>query len=217
MFGDNESVVNSSILPHAKLHKRHNALSFHRVREAIASGVYVFAHISGENNPADILSKHWGYSSVWHMLKALMFVTGDTVHSPGKLDRGGEGDNSTDNHAPDRSCESGSVSVHTRKKKVKKSNVSTDGVHPDNRSHRVTKSAKLTWRDPSESQSTRHDLLDPRDQDLNLFSHAAQPIKSTENIPHDRDARSTYPIRLNTCSILETIGEDLERRGMNLR
>jgi hypothetical protein len=59
MFGDNESVMNSAILPHAKLHKRHNALSFHRFREAIASGNYAFIHIPGENNPADILSKHW--------------------------------------------------------------------------------------------------------------------------------------------------------------
>ena len=39
MFGDNKSVVDSSTLPHAKLHKRHNALSFHRVREAIVSKV----------------------------------------------------------------------------------------------------------------------------------------------------------------------------------
>ena len=31
LFGDNESVVNSATQPHAKLHKRHNALSFHRV------------------------------------------------------------------------------------------------------------------------------------------------------------------------------------------
>jgi len=31
MFGDNESVVNSASTPHAKLHKRHTALSFHRV------------------------------------------------------------------------------------------------------------------------------------------------------------------------------------------
>ncbi len=31
IFGDNESVVNSSSVPHAKLHKRHTALSFHRV------------------------------------------------------------------------------------------------------------------------------------------------------------------------------------------
>jgi len=29
MFGDNTSVVDSSTIPHAKLHKHHNALSFH--------------------------------------------------------------------------------------------------------------------------------------------------------------------------------------------
>ena len=40
MFGDNESVVNSSVQVHAKLHKRHNMLSFHRVCEAIASTVF---------------------------------------------------------------------------------------------------------------------------------------------------------------------------------
>ena len=29
MFGDNKSVVDSSTVPHSKLAKRHNALSFH--------------------------------------------------------------------------------------------------------------------------------------------------------------------------------------------
>jgi hypothetical protein len=38
MFGDNKSIINSSTQPHSKLHKRHNALSFHCVCEAIASG-----------------------------------------------------------------------------------------------------------------------------------------------------------------------------------
>ena len=61
MFGDNESVVNSASIPHAKLHKRYIALSFHRVREAIASGVISFRYLSGKDNPADVLSKHWGY------------------------------------------------------------------------------------------------------------------------------------------------------------
>ena len=36
-FGDNKSVVNSSNQVHAKLHKRHTALSFHQVREEMAS------------------------------------------------------------------------------------------------------------------------------------------------------------------------------------
>ena len=39
LFGDNESVVNSASQPDARLHKRHVALSFHRVREAMAAGI----------------------------------------------------------------------------------------------------------------------------------------------------------------------------------
>ena len=78
MFGDNRSVVDSSTLPHAKLHKRHNALSFHRVREAIASKVVQFYHIPGDINPADILSKHWGYTQIWDILKPILFWEGDT-------------------------------------------------------------------------------------------------------------------------------------------
>ena len=79
MFGDNKSVVDSSSKPHAVLHKRHTALSFHRVREAIASKVIVFHHINGDINPADILSKHWGYQQIWPMLQALLFWQGDTM------------------------------------------------------------------------------------------------------------------------------------------
>ena len=80
LFGDNESVVNSTTQPHAKLHKQNNALSFHCVREAITSGHYVFTHIPGKNNPSDILSKHWGYGQVWHMLKTLLMVVGETIN-----------------------------------------------------------------------------------------------------------------------------------------
>ena len=79
VFGDNQLVVNSSIQRHAKLHKRHNMLSFHFVREAIAAGYIVLTHIPGKINPADILSKHWGFSETWPMLKALLFTAGDTM------------------------------------------------------------------------------------------------------------------------------------------
>ena len=79
MFGDNQSVVESSTRPHSKLHKRHNALSFHRVREAIAAKVVGFYHIPGETNPADILSKRWGYQQVWKLLQPLLFWQKDTA------------------------------------------------------------------------------------------------------------------------------------------
>ena len=79
MFGDNDSVVKSSTIPHAKLHKRHVLLSFHRVREAIASKMLSFHYIPGNLNPADILSKAWGYQQIWNILKPLMFWEGDTA------------------------------------------------------------------------------------------------------------------------------------------
>jgi len=80
MFGDNQSVITNTTLPHSALNKRHNALSYHRVREAMACKDLIgFYHIPGDKNPADILSKHWGFPQVWPQLKALLFWHGDTA------------------------------------------------------------------------------------------------------------------------------------------
>jgi hypothetical protein len=54
-------------------------LSFHRVREAIASGIVGFFYLPGDINPADIISKHWGYSQIRERLKSLLFWNGDTA------------------------------------------------------------------------------------------------------------------------------------------
>jgi hypothetical protein len=64
VFGGNEAVVRSATQINSKLHKRHNMLSIHFVREDIAAGYVKLTHIPGRSNPADILSKHWGYSDV---------------------------------------------------------------------------------------------------------------------------------------------------------
>jgi hypothetical protein len=77
VFGDNKTVMDSSTIPHAKLHKRHIALSFHHVCEAIAAKFIEMHHLDGIFNPADILSKHWAYLQVWHNLKPLLFIQGD--------------------------------------------------------------------------------------------------------------------------------------------
>ena len=37
-----------------------------------------FYHIPGEINPADVLSKHWGYQQIWKQLQPLLFWQGDT-------------------------------------------------------------------------------------------------------------------------------------------
>ena len=79
MFGDNRSIVDSSMTLHANAHKRHAALSFHRVREAIAAKIIGCCFIPGEINPSDILSKHWGHAQIWQALQPLLFYQGDTA------------------------------------------------------------------------------------------------------------------------------------------
>jgi hypothetical protein len=78
MFGDNKSVVTNSSIPDSELKKRHIALSYHKTREAIAAGILTFHHISGVLNPADLLSKHWGFSEAWPRLQPILFCMGDT-------------------------------------------------------------------------------------------------------------------------------------------
>ena len=79
MFGDNQSVVTSSTIPESALNKRHNALSYHRVREAIAAKIVQFHKIDGKLNPADLVSKHWGFQDAWPLLKPILFWRGDTA------------------------------------------------------------------------------------------------------------------------------------------
>ncbi len=76
MFGDNQSVVTSASIPQSKLNKRHVALSYHRVREAISQKVLEFYHIDGKINPADMLSKFAGYQQFWPILRPLLFWGG---------------------------------------------------------------------------------------------------------------------------------------------
>jgi hypothetical protein len=84
MFGGNKSVVLHSTVPHSQLNKRHNALAYHRVREAIAADILRFFHIAGKKNPADILSKHCGHLEAWPHIKPLLFWHGETTIIPDK-------------------------------------------------------------------------------------------------------------------------------------
>jgi len=71
--GDDESVINSAAIPHLKMHKRWVALSYHRVRWAVAAGIIKIHHVPSKENAADMLSKHWDLPSVWEMIKPLLF------------------------------------------------------------------------------------------------------------------------------------------------
>ena len=57
VFGDNESVINSSQKPEATLSKKHNSIAYHKSREAVASGMIRVACVNTLLNLADVLTK----------------------------------------------------------------------------------------------------------------------------------------------------------------
>jgi hypothetical protein len=61
LFRGNQAVVTNSVIPHSTLSKRHNALTYHRVREAIAAGIINFYWIDDKSNPEDIVGKNWAH------------------------------------------------------------------------------------------------------------------------------------------------------------
>ena len=78
MFGDNESVIKNSTIPSSTLNKRHNALSYHRVREAIAAKILRFIKIPGSNNVADPLTKYAPHHVFWPLIEPILFWKGET-------------------------------------------------------------------------------------------------------------------------------------------
>ena len=56
-FCDNESVVKSSVRPESTLKKKHNAIAYHRVREAQAADIIRVAWEPTDSNLADLLTK----------------------------------------------------------------------------------------------------------------------------------------------------------------
>jgi hypothetical protein len=46
----------------------------------IAAKVLGYYWIDGKMNPVDIVSKHWAYRQIWHLLKLLLFYyPGDLI------------------------------------------------------------------------------------------------------------------------------------------
>jgi hypothetical protein len=79
MFGNNDSVITSTKIPHFTLNKCHNALSFHCVRECIASKIVYLLQCSGNFDLTDLLTKPLGLVSFWLLVKPPFFWNGDTI------------------------------------------------------------------------------------------------------------------------------------------
>ena len=75
LLGDNMSVVLNTTVPSSVLKKKHNALAYGRVCEAIAAKIIRFAHIKSEDNQADVLTKSLGNEKFWKIVKSSLFRT----------------------------------------------------------------------------------------------------------------------------------------------
>ena len=73
LLGDNQSVVLNTTVPSSVLKKKHNAVAFHRIREAIAAGICRFVHIRSEENYADLLTKSLGKKDFNFLSRELLF------------------------------------------------------------------------------------------------------------------------------------------------
>ena len=57
VFCDNEAVTKNAIFPESTLKKKHNAIAYHRTREAVAAGTIRVTKEDGKTNLADVLTK----------------------------------------------------------------------------------------------------------------------------------------------------------------
>jgi hypothetical protein len=57
MLGGNMTVVLNTTDPSSVLKKKHNAIAYHRVREAVAARIMRFAYMKSEENVSDVLTK----------------------------------------------------------------------------------------------------------------------------------------------------------------
>jgi hypothetical protein len=73
MFGDNMSVVINTTVPSSQLKKKHNAIAYHRVREAIAAKIVQLAHIPSKDNIADLLTKPLSNDSFQRLMRIYLY------------------------------------------------------------------------------------------------------------------------------------------------
>ena len=75
MLGDNNAVVLNTTLPSSQLKKKHQAVCYHRVREAIACKILEFHHIPSWANFSDVMTKPVSAQVFHSFVKPVLFRT----------------------------------------------------------------------------------------------------------------------------------------------
>ena len=73
VFCDNRGVVKNVSIPESTLMKKHNAINYHAVREAVAAGILRVGKEDGETNLADLLTKVLTGEKRWNICWHLMW------------------------------------------------------------------------------------------------------------------------------------------------
>ena len=56
-------------------------MSYHRVHEAVAAGIINVVHLSGDENPADILTKVLSHAKAYRLIHEFLFWNNDKAYS----------------------------------------------------------------------------------------------------------------------------------------
>jgi hypothetical protein len=76
VFCDNESVVHNTTRPDSVLKKKHNSISYHKIRESVAAGIIEVFKIPSSENTADLLTKPLsGVQTTCHTSSILFYDT----------------------------------------------------------------------------------------------------------------------------------------------
>jgi hypothetical protein len=57
MFCDNETAIHNTTIPESTLKKKHNAIAYQQIQEAVAADILRIGYISSTDNLVDMLTK----------------------------------------------------------------------------------------------------------------------------------------------------------------
>ena len=77
LVGDSRSMVQNCALMSSQLKKKHNAITFHRVREAVAVKITRLGYVDSNSNLADICTKALNGTKLHGITKRLLFRSKD--------------------------------------------------------------------------------------------------------------------------------------------
>jgi hypothetical protein len=76
LFGDNSSVITNATVPSSTLTKKHNAICYHRVREAVAAKTVRITYIPTGQNLADMFTKSLNGCKLHEFCKKILYQMG---------------------------------------------------------------------------------------------------------------------------------------------